>query len=127
MHSGILHFNRTLLDIFLEPSENAVIAPPGYPYESSNPANSVLWIVIGRPDTQIVAHVVGWIINSNLMIGPGYTFTFSHTNATMFDSIEIVWPSNTLTLLYKVKEEDYYSLGFIAHVTSTRGKISESS
>lgn len=114
-------FQLYSLDVFLEASEEALIASPGYPYHSSNSVSTMLWIVIGRPGTQIVAHVEGWMINSTLMIGSGYRLGFSEKNAPVLDSFKIMCPENTLTLFYEMK--NYPSLGFIAHVTSIAGKI----
>lgn len=108
-------------DIFLEASESALIASPGYPYHHDYSVDKALWFVIGRLNTKIMVHVEAWLINSNLYIGSDYMITFSHRYTTIFDSMEIKWPSNTLTLIYEITKPDH--IGFIAHVTSVTGKI----
>lgn len=110
--------------VFVDISEEALIASPGFPFPFDSLHWNFLWLVVSPVGTQLVINVEAVLIDAELTIGHGYLYNTNSflRKATMFESVKVTSPSNSLTLRYESRFNGN-DLGFIAHVTSAPGMV----
>lgn len=114
-----------VLDAFVDTSEEALIASPGFPHTYDARPTFYFWILIGPVGTHLVIHLEPVLLYAELTIGYGYMYDDANVlvrKVEILDSLTVTSPTNSLTLRYRSSDQ-FLNFGFIAHVSPDTGMI----